>query len=193
MLYPFAWVNRPGHRMAAAAGACMLVRYDALRAAGGIEAIRGALIDDCALGRRLKTIGPIWLGLTDRVHSLRPYPDVGEIRRMVARTAYDQLGYSPLLLAGTIAGMALTYGAPPLLTLAGSGATRLVAAAAWALMTLSFVPVVRFYRRSPLWALALPGIAFAYMVFTLDSAYQHARGRGGFWKGRVQANVSRLR
>jgi hopene-associated glycosyltransferase HpnB len=193
MLYPFAWVNRPGHRMAAAAGACMLVRYDALKDVGGIEAIRGALIDDCALGKRLKTIGPIWLGLTDRVHSLRPYADVGEIRRMVARTAYDQLAYSPLLLAGTIAGMALTYVAPPLLTLAGSGATRLVAAAAWALMTLSFVPIARFYRRSPLWALALPGIAFAYMVFTLDSAYQHARGRGGLWKGRVQANVSRLR
>jgi hopene-associated glycosyltransferase HpnB len=193
MLYPFAWVNRPNHRMAAAAGACMLVRYDALNAAGGIEAIRGALIDDCALGKRLKTIGPIWLGLTERVHSLRPYADVGEIRRMVARTAYDQLGYSPLLLAGTIAGMALIYVAPPLLALAGSGATRLLAAAAWALMTLSFVPIVRFYRRSLLWALALPAIAFAYMVFTLDSAYQHARGRGGLWKGRVQANVSRLR
>jgi len=193
MLYPFAWVNRPTHRVAAAAGGCMLVRASVLAAAGGIEAISGALIDDCALARRMKQIGPIWLGLTDRVVSLRPYPHVDDIRRMVARTAYDQLRRSPLLLLGTIAGMALTYLAPPLLSLVASGATQIIAILAWALMTLSFVPTLRFYRLSPLWALALPGIALAYMAFTLDSAYQHARGRGGSWKGRVHANLSELR
>ena len=193
MIYPFAWVNRPRHRMAAAAGGCMLARFSALTAAGGLEAIRGALIDDCALARRMKAVGPIWVGLTDRVHSLRPYPQVTDIRRMVARTAYDQLRYSPLLLAGTIAGMALTYLAPPLITLFGTGWAQLLAAAAWALMILAFQPTLRFYRLSPWRALALPGVALAYMAFTLASAYQHSRGRGGLWKGRVHANVSGLR
>jgi hopene-associated glycosyltransferase HpnB len=193
LLYPFAWVNRPDHKMAGGAGACMLVHYEALLAAGGIAAIRGALIDDCALGKNLKRVGPIWLGLTERVHSLRPYGEFGDIRRMVARSAYDQLHYSPVLLAATIVGMVLIYLAPLLLALTGSGATQIAAAAAWGLMALSFLPTLRFYRRSPLWALALPGIALAYMAFTLDSAYQHARGRGGLWKGRVQANTSRLR
>jgi hopene-associated glycosyltransferase HpnB len=193
MLYPFRWVNRPGHGTAGAAGGCMLVRHDALLAAGGIAAIRGALIDDCALGRNLKAVGPVWLGLTERVRSLRPYPHVGEIRRMVARTAYDQLNYSPLLLAGTVAGLALTYLAPPLLTLFASGWAQLMGALAWALMALAYQPTLRLYRLSPLWGVALPGIAVAYMAFTLDSAYQHARGRGGLWKGRVQANISGLR
>jgi hopene-associated glycosyltransferase HpnB len=193
MLYPFAWVNRPGRKTAGAAGGCMLVRHDALRAAGGIEAIRGALIDDCALGRSLKAVGPIWLGLTERVRSLRAYPQVQDIRRMVSRTAYDQLGYSPLLLAGTVAGLGLTYVAPPLLALFAAGPTQILAVAAWGLMILAFQPTLRFYRLSPLWALALPGVAAAYMAFTLDSAYQHARGRGGLWKGRVHANTSGLR
>jgi hopene-associated glycosyltransferase HpnB len=193
MLYPFAWVNRPNSSTAAAAGGCMLARAQALRAAGGIDAISGALIDDCALARRMKAVGPIWLALTDRARSLRPYPHVSDIRRMVARTAYDQLGYSPLALAATTVGLALTYLAPPLIALAGSGLARVLAAVAWALMVLGFQPMLRFYRLSPLWALALPGVALAYMAFTLDSAYQHARGRGGLWKGRVHANVSELR
>jgi hopene-associated glycosyltransferase HpnB len=192
MLYPFAWVNRPGGT-AAAAGGCMLVRSDALRAAGGIEAIHGALIDDCALGRAMKMVGPIWLGLTDRVHSLRAYPGVGDVRRMVARTAYDQLNYSPLLLVATIVAMTLVYIAPPVLAVFGSGLAQAAAATAWALMLLTFQPTLRFYRLSPLWALALPAVAFAYMAFILDSAYQHARGRGGSWKGRVHANVSEMR
>jgi hopene-associated glycosyltransferase HpnB len=187
MLYPFAWVNRPDHPMAGAAGGCMLVRRDALHAAGAIEAIRGDLIDDCALARRLKAVGPIWLALTERVRSLRPYPAVEDIRRMVARTAYCQLRYSPLLLAGTATGMALTYLAAPLLAVFGAGLPQLVGALVWLLMVVAFYPTLRFYRLSPLWGLALPLIALAYLAFTLDSAYQHARGRGGLWKGRVQA------
>jgi hopene-associated glycosyltransferase HpnB len=193
MLYPFRLVNRPGHRMAGAAGGCMLVRHDALQAAGGLAAIRGALIDDCALGRNLKAVGPIWLGLTLRVRSLRLYPRLHEIRCMVARTAYDQLRYSPLLLAATVAGLALTYLAPPLLALLAGGWAQLFGAVAWGLMALAFQPTLRLYRRSPLWGLALPAIALGYMAFTLDSAYQHARGRGGLWKGRVQAKTSGLR
>jgi hopene-associated glycosyltransferase HpnB len=187
MLYPFPWVNKPASATAAAAGGCMLVHIDALKAAGGIDAIRNALIDDCSLAKLLKAQGPIWLGLTERVHSTRPYPDVEDIRRMVSRSAYAQLRYSPLLLAGTVVGMALTYLAPPLLTVFGSGPARWLALLAWGLMALSFVPTLRLYRRSLLWGPALPAIALCYMLFTLDSALQFARGKGGLWKGRVQA------
>ena len=187
MLYPFAWVNQPARAIAAAAGGCMLLRREALLAAGGIESIRGELIDDCALARRMKPKGPIRLMLTERVRSLRPYAGIGEIRRMVARSAYAQLRYSPLLLLGTAAGMALTYLAPPLLALFGEGAARLLGLASWAAMALAFQPVLRFYRLSPLWGAALPAIAAAYLAFTLDSAWQYWHGRGGLWKGRPQA------
>ncbi len=187
MLYPFAWVNRPRNPTAAAAGGCMLVRRDALGRAGGIEAIRSSLIDDCALGKRLKAVGPVWLGLTERAHSLRPYPEVGDIWRMVSRSAYDQLHYSPVLLTGVVAGLTLTFLVPPLFTLFGTGLAQLFGALAWGLMALAFQPILRFYRASPLWGVALPGIAALYLTFTLDSAYQYARGRGGMWKGRVQA------
>ena len=187
MLYPFAWVNRKHGSVAAAAGGCMLVRADALEAAGGIEAIRACLIDDCALGRAMKRQGPIWLGLTGSVHSLRPYPGFGDIRRMVARSAYDQLDYSPLLLAGTVIGMTLTYLMPPVLAVWGTGLAQAAGASAWALMTAAFHPIVRFYRLPAPWAAALPAIGGLYMLFTLDSALQHWRGRGGLWKGRVQA------
>jgi hypothetical protein len=127
--------------------------------------------------------------LTDGVRSIRGYPAVEDIRHMVARTAYAQLRYSPLLLAGTVLGLAVTYLAPVLLTLFASAPARILGVAAWLLMALAFQPILRFYRVSPLWGLALPAIAAAYMAFTLDSAYQHARGRGGMWKGRAQANL----
>src|SRR5215469_4267212 len=193
MLYPFAWVNDPRRATAAAAGGCMLVRRDALAAAGGLASIRRALIDDCALAKLLKGRGPIALSLTDNAHSLRAYPSIGDIRRMVARTAYAQLGYSPLVLAGTCVGLALTYLAPVALTLFAEDFAQFAGLFAWALMAVAFRPILRFYGlsglRSWLWAAALPAIAAIYMAFTLDSAYQHARGRGGMWKGRAQANI----
>jgi hopene-associated glycosyltransferase HpnB len=189
MLYPFAWVNRPDHRTAGAAGGCMLLRADALRAAGGIEVIRDALIDDCALAAAMKQQGPIWLGLTDRVQSTRPYAGWGEIRRMVARSAYAQLKYSPLALLGTIAGMTMTYLVPPFFALFGSGWAQLCGIAAWALMAITFQPVLRLYRLSPLWGVALPAISFAFMLYTLDSGLQYAAGKGGSWKGRIQAKA----
>src|ERR1051325_4936451 len=189
MPYPFAWVNRPDHPMAGAAGGCMLVRTDALRAAGGIDVVREALIDDCALARAMKKQGPIWLGLTDRVISIRPYATWGDIRRMVARSAYAQLNYSPLQLAGCIAGLILTYMVPPLTALFASGWAQVFGIAAWALMTISFQPILRFYRLSPLWGVALPAITFLFMLYTLDSAYQYFAGKGGTWKGRVQAKA----
>jgi hopene-associated glycosyltransferase HpnB len=189
-LYPFKWVNEPHREIAAAAGGCLLVRGAALRAAGGFSAIRGSLIDDCALARILKPIGPIWLGLTQHVHSLRPYPRVSDVGQMVSRSAYEQLHRSPLLLAGTVTGMALTYVAPPVLAVAASGLAQAIGAATWILMAIAFQPILRFYRVSPFWGILLPVIAGAYMVFTLQSAYLYASGRGGHWKGRIQANVS---
>ena len=193
MLYPFAWANNPRRATAAAAGGCMLVRRDALREAGGMAAIRDALIDDCALAKLLKARGPIWIGLTERVHSIRAYPEIADIRRMVSRTAYAQLRYSPLLLAGTVLGLAITYLAPVALAIFATGVPQFVGIFVWLLMAFAFKPTVRFYRLSGLWALALPAIAAMYMAFTINSAYQHARGRGGMWKGRAQANISDTR
>jgi len=168
----------------------MLVCAEALRDAGGIESIRDALIDDCALAARLKAQGPIWLGLTERAHSIRPYPHWADLRRMVTRSAYAQLRYSPLLLAGTTAGMALTFLAAPWLTLFTGGLPQLLGLATWIMMAVTFQPTLRFYRLSPLWGAALPAIAFLYMLYTVDSAIQYVNGRGGAWKGRTQANVS---
>jgi hopene-associated glycosyltransferase HpnB len=187
MLFPFGWVNNPKSKTAAAAGGCMLVGRDALERAGGIEAIHSEIIDDCALGRALKAQGPIWLGLTERASSIRPYQGLNEIRRMVARSAYAQLGYSPLALIGTFIGMIAVYGAAPLLAIFARDSAQASGIMAWAAMTLSFQPILRFYRASPLWGLALPLIGFVYALFTLDSAIQHWRGKGGMWKGRAQA------
>jgi hopene-associated glycosyltransferase HpnB len=187
MLYPFAWVAQKERKLAAAAGGCMLVQRGALERAGGIAAIRSEIIDDCALARRLKAEGPIWLGLTKRAMSLRPYGGFREIGRMVSRSAYAQLGYSPLLLAGTVAGMVLTYLMAPMLTLFGSGLAQMAGLCAWLLMAIAFQPMLRFYRVSPLWGVALPAIAAAYTLFTVQSALDVWRGRGGMWKGRVQA------
>jgi hopene-associated glycosyltransferase HpnB len=192
MLYPFAWVAEKERKLAAAAGGCILVKRTALERAGGIAAIQSAIIDDCALARRLKVEGPIWLGLTRRAVSLRPYGGIAEIGRMVSRSAYAQLDYSPLLLAGTVAGMVLTYLAPPLLALFGSGVAQAAGLCAWLLMAVAFQPMLRFYRLSPLWGLALPAIAGAYTLFTVQSALQVWRGRGGLWKGRVQAMAGDL-
>jgi hopene-associated glycosyltransferase HpnB len=190
MLYPFAWANNPRRSTAAAAGGCMLVRREALADAGGLAAIRTALIDDCTLAKLLKRRGPIAIALTERVRSIRAYPRIGDIRRMVSRTAYAQLRYSPVLLLGTVLGLALTYLAPVALAIFGEGFAQFIGLFVWLLMTLVFLRTVRFYGLSRLWAPVLPAIAAVYMAFTLDSAYQHARGRGGMWKGRAQANVS---
>jgi hopene-associated glycosyltransferase HpnB len=193
MLYPFAWANDARRATAAAAGGCMLVRRDVLHDAGGMAAIRGALIDDCALAKLLKARGPIWIGLTERVRSIREYPAVADIRGMVARTAYAQLRYSPLLLAGTVLGLALTYLAPVAFALFAGGYAQLAGILTWLAMALAFWPTLRFYGLPVVWGVALPAIAAIYMAFTIDSAYQHARGRGGMWKGRAQAKVSELR
>jgi hopene-associated glycosyltransferase HpnB len=191
MLYPFRWSNRPGARTAAAAGGCVLLDRAAFERAGGLAPIRGAIIDDCALARRMKAVGSIWTGLTDRVESLRPYEGAGAIRRMVARTAYAQLGYRPAALAGMIAALALVFLAPPLLAMFGAGAARWLGVAAWAAMALAYAPTLRRFGLSPLRGLALPGVAAAYMVFTLDSALAEWRGLGGMWKGEAGPRADR--
>jgi hopene-associated glycosyltransferase HpnB len=187
MLYPFRWVARNDRRTAAAAGGCMLIRRNALDRAGGIAAVRTEIIDDCALARRLKRQGPVWLGLTRRARSLRPYGGFAAIGRMVSRSAYAQLGYSASVLASTVAAMVLIYVAPPLIALFADGPARWAGLAAWLVMALSMQPMLRFYRVSPVWGLALPAIGAAYTLFTVQSAVAVWRGRGGLWKGRVQA------
>ena len=199
MLYPFRRVNRPGSRTAAAAGGCMLVRRAVLEAAGGLGPIRGARIDDVALGRLLKR-SPVrarcWLGLTTDVTSRRPYPRLSGLWDMIARSAYTQLRYSPAVLAGTLAGLLWLYALPPAAALgglgwlaAGGGATAgwLAAAglAGWAIMAASYVPMLALYRL-PLWrAPLLPLTAMLYAAMTADSARRYHLGRGGQWKGRT--------
>lgn len=185
MLYPFAWSNDLRRRVAAAAGGCILIRRSAYERVGGYAAIKGELIDDCALARAVKSGGPIWLGLTRHTRSLRPYPRVADIWNMVARTAYTQLRYSPPLLVATALGMAVTYLAPLLLMLAG-GAAAWLGLAAWLAMTFSYLPMLRFYGVSAGWALLLPVAASVYLAATIDSGWRHWRGKGGEWKGRVQ-------
>ncbi|MFJ8074212.1 glycosyltransferase [Streptomyces sp. NPDC096176] len=191
-LYPFRWVNRPGGRTAAAAGGCVLLRTETAARADVPHSIRHAVIDDVSLARAVRRAGGrIWLGLADRVDSVRPYPRLADLWRMVSRSAYAQLRHSPPLLAGTVAGLALVYLAPPAALCAGLWAHDPAAAwaggLAWAVMTGTYLPMLRYYRQPPLLALTLPFTAVLYLLMTVDSAVQHYRGRGAAWKGRTYA------
>jgi hopene-associated glycosyltransferase HpnB len=187
MLYPPAWVARRDRKTAAAAGGCILIRPSALDRIGGMESIRGEIIDDCALARAVKrTGGGIWLGVSNDTRSIREYGTFGEIRSMISRTAFAQLNHSALLLLGTILGMAIIYLAPPVLLLSHNPLAAFFGLAAWILMTISYSVSVRFYSRSVLWAPLLPLIALFYISATVDSAMAYWTGRGGVWKDRVQ-------
>jgi len=187
LLYPPAWIRGARHRTAGAAGGCMLVRYRKLEEIGGIEAIRGELIDDCALARAVKDAGGrVWLGLGETTHSIRPYGTFGDMGRMISRSAFTQLRHSALLLAGTVAGLLLTYVAPPVLTLFAPQPAAGMAAMAWLLMSVCCLPALRFYRRAWFGAPLLPLVALFYAGATVDSAISYWRGAGGRWKGRVQ-------
>ena len=201
-LYPFRKVNDPKSGIAAAAGGCMLVRRSALEEAGGLTPVKGALIDDVALGTLLKNHGNrTWLGLTTDIRSARPYPDLASLWHMIARSAYVQLRYNPLLLAGTIIGLLLLYVAPPAGLVAGLigvavGGTALAVAlaliaglAGWALMTASYIPMLRLYGLSALRAPTLPAIAVLYAAMTADSARRHYSGRAVSWRGRAADRV----
>ncbi|TFW28008.1 glycosyltransferase [Massilia horti] len=189
MLYPFSRVNDPGSSVAAAAGGCMLVRTDDLAAIGGMGAIKNALIDDCALARRLKRHGAIRLDFAQASYSLRAY-DWPDLWNMIARTAYTQLRHSPVVLAGTVLGMLLLFAVPAVLGLAfvlGAPRSAALGLGAWLVMAAMYVPMLRYYGRSVLWAPGLPLVALFYVGATLASAWRYRRGRGGQWKGRVQA------
>ena len=197
-LYPFRRVNVPGSRTAAAAGGCMLIRREALERSGGLSPIHGALIDDVAIGTMIKRVrGRTWLGLSRQVVSVRPYPGLSSLWQMVARSAYTQLNYSPVLLAGTLIGLLFLYALPPagalagvILLAAGSAGTPVITTAVaglagWALMSLSYLPMLRVYRLSPLRAPGLPLTALLYAAMTADSARRHYTGRGAHWRGRA--------
>jgi hopene-associated glycosyltransferase HpnB len=187
-LYPPRSIADPKSRTAGAAGGCMLLPRATLERVGGLRAIRGEVIDDCALARAVKRRGgKIWMGLTQKSVSLRSYKTVGEIRDLIARTAFTQLGYSALPLLGTLCGMLLTYLLPVIFSFSRDPAVWRTSLAAWALMTITYLPTVRFYGLSPLWAPTLPLAAVFYSYATWLSAWRYWLGRGGQWKGRAQA------
>lgn len=193
-LYPFPLVNNPEKSTAAAAGGCILIKRESLNRIGGIEIVKQALIDDCALAAAVKNPGKIWLGLTKSTRSLRPYPSLATIWDMVARTAYTQLNYSPLLLLGTVFGMTLIYLVPPLAVigglLTGNLPFALTGLVTWLLMAIAYFPTIKLYNCSPFLAFCLPGIALLYNLMTIDSAWRHWRGKGGAWKGRVYPSIN---
>ncbi|QNS07768.1 glycosyltransferase [Streptomyces xanthii] len=191
-LYPFRRIAVRGSRTAAAAGGCVLLRTEAAERARIPDAIRQAVIDDVSLARAVKgSGGHIWLGLADHVDSVRPYPRLADLWQMVSRSAYAQLRHNPVVLLGTVLGLALVYLVPPLALMAGaatgSAATAVLGGLAWAVMAGTYTPMLRYYGQ-PLWlAPLLPFTAFLYLLMTVDSAVQHYRGRGAAWKGRTYA------
>ena len=200
-LYPFRWVNDSGRSTAAAAGGCILVRREAVERVGGLESIARELIDDCALARRVKhgsgpSTGAVWLGLSREVASVRVYETLRPMWDTVARTAYAQLGYSPVRLAGAVAGMVALYATPPLAAAGGTvalvlgrdvlgGWLTVGGIGAWTLMAATYLPMLGWYRVSPVFAPLLPITAFLYTLMTVDSALRSWRGQGGAWKGRT--------
>ena len=189
-LYPFKLANNPQSFVAAAAGGCILIKANTLEKIGGIASVKNALIDDCTLAKKIKSNGgKIWLGLTDKTISLRPYDSLKSIWDMVARTAFNQLNYSWLLLIGTIIGMVLVYLVPPLAVIWGIATQDMSVLAtgsiATLIMSLAYLHTIRLYRLSPLWTFSLSAIALLYGLMTIDSAIKHLQGKGGFWKGRI--------
>ncbi len=196
-LYPFPRVNDQASMTAGAAGGCMLVRRTAFLEAGGFEAMRDALIDDCALARLLKVSArrrSIWLGLTHEVVSRRDNRSLASVWTMVARTAFAQLGHSAWLLAGTVLGMGLVYLVPPVVSVTtpwhGQTGAGVVAALTWAAMVVAYAPMAWVYGQGAWRGLMLPVAAFLYMLMTLTSALKHWQGRGGQWKGRSYSHLT---
>ena len=191
LLYPPAWIRSSRSPTAGAAGGCMLVDYKILERIGGIAAIRGELIDDCALARAVKAAGGrVWLGLSESTHSIRSYRTFTDVGRMVSRSAFTQLRHSTLLLAGTVAGLTFTYLVPPALALLAPQPAAGMAATAWLIMSICYLPALRFYRRGWFAAPLLPLVAAFYAGATVHSAISYWSGSGGRWKGRVQDSTS---
>ncbi|MGW6024070.1 glycosyltransferase [Streptomyces sp. NPDC055099] len=189
-LYPFRWIAKKGSRTAAAAGGCVLLSTAAAERAAIPDSIRHAVIDDVTLARAVKRSGGrVWLGLAERVDSVRPYPGLGDLWRMISRSAYAQLRHNPLILLGTVLGLALIYLLPPVALfgglVTGSAGPAVLGGFAWLVMTATYVPMLRYYRQTLWLAPLLPFTAFLYLLMTVDSAVQHYRGRGAAWKGRT--------
>ncbi len=185
LLYPFAHVNNPLRATAAAAGGTVLIRRRALTRIGGIKSIRSALIDDVALAAEIKIGGSIWLGHATMARSIRPYPRLTDIWRMITRSAYVQLRHSPVLLVVCTIAMALVWIVPPLAVILGPATARILGALTWAAMAWSYLPTLRRFGLSLLWAPCLPVIALFYLAATVGSAVNHYFGRGVAWKGRA--------
>ncbi len=193
MLYPPRWTADPQRQTAGAAGGCILIRPQALERCGGVKAIRHEIIDDCALARRVKESGGrVWLGMSSDSASLRQYDTFAEIAKMISRTAFSQLRHSVLLLTTTIIGLAIMFIATIALLFSGVRMAIVLGALAWAMMTVSYVPMVRCYGGNLIWAVTLPAAAVFYMGATLTSAVKYWCGRGGEWKGRVQDQAGGL-
>ena len=192
LLYPPEWIRDPHHRAAGAAGGCLLIRPEALMRAGGIAAIRNEIIDDCALAAAVKRSGGrVWLGVTQETRSLRAYGSFSEIERMIARTAFNQLRHSAWLLAAALAGLLLAYVLPVGLLFSGAPTLVALGAAAYLLMMIAYLPMVRFYEINILWVLTLPFSAAFYLWATFHSALKYWSGSGGEWKGRAQDMANR--
>ena len=190
LLYPFHLANKPGRWVAAAAGGCVLVETSALATIGGFGAIRGALIDDCALARAVKDSGlRTWVGVTSGAISHRAYPTLGVVWQMVARTAYTQLRYSPALLLLCTLLMALSFWAP-IAGLAGPLAAQVAAAVGLVAMAVCYLPTLLYYRLSPSWTLTMPLIGTLFLAMTWHSALRDWGGRRSEWKGRVYGRES---
>jgi len=188
LLYPPRWIADPNANTAGAAGGCILLRRNVLAPIGGFASIRGEMIDDCALARAVKSrSGRIWMGLTRTSVSLRSYGSFAEIRDMIARTAFTQLHYSLVLLILALTGLFTTFLLACIFFFAYPGEAWLLVDTVIALMTASFLVTVRFYNLSAAWALTLPVAAIFYGYATCVSAVRYWLGRGGQWKGRVQA------
>jgi hopene-associated glycosyltransferase HpnB len=187
-LYPFSLVNDHNKRVAAAAGGCILIQRSAFDAIGGVAAIRDQLIDDCALAKKIKVNGKIWIGLAAKTKSIRAYETLADVWTMVARTAFTQLNLSAVNLIGTVLAMVVVYCTPPVATLygivTGSAVAALTGGAAWLLMLFSYRPTLALYRLSPWHGLLLPLAAFLFTLMTVDSARRHWLGCGSYWKGR---------
>ncbi len=191
LLYPFRVSNSRSRLVAAAAGGCVLADTELLERIGGFGAIRGELIDDCALARRVKTVGGrTWIGMTHSAISRRRLGTLRASWRMVARSAFAQLRFSTLLLACCVALLAIAFWAAPAAWIAGPARARWLATLAVTAMVASYIPVLRFYGRSPLWALALPFTGTLYMLMTVSSAVRSWRGAGAAWKGRTYGDLS---
>ena len=185
LLYPFARVNDPRSTVAAASGGTVLIRREALERIGGLEAIRGALIDDVTLAKAVKQSGALYLGHSGLATSIRPYPHFKDIWHLIARTAFTQLKHSGVVLVLTLLGLALVWLVPVAAAAFGHGATRIAGLAAYGLSAVSYAPTLKRYGRSPLYALLLPLIALFYMGATVGSALRHWFGAGASWKGRA--------